>query len=156
MSIRIRLTPLGLVIQPIRPKVRTPTTNLRTRTIPAPQQRQRSLPIPRLALAIKRRRLPDAQRMANLVHRSALRHVAAVRAEAQVAVVRGLGGGDAGRVVDFYDFGGVGVLGVAEHGFLHCGFDFGVGVFLVGGGGGGLLEGPGYCGRGGAGVCCEE
>lgn len=82
MPNRIRLTPLRLIIQTVRPNVAPSTINLRTRSIPTSQQWQRSPPIPRRALAIKRRRLPNAQRMADFMHGRALRHIRSVRAEA--------------------------------------------------------------------------
>jgi hypothetical protein len=60
MPIRIRLTPLSVVIQPIRPNMAPPTVNHRTSAIPAPQQRQRGSPVPRCALGVERVGLADA------------------------------------------------------------------------------------------------
>lgn len=119
-----------------------PTINLRRAAIPTPQQRQSSLPIPTCAQPVKVRRLPDAQSVADLVHRRALVHVCAVAAEAQVAVVVCLGGGDAGRVGDAHSFGERGVLRVACGGALHGEGDARVGVGLVSGGVGGFSQCP--------------
>jgi hypothetical protein len=142
MPIRIRLAPLVVIIQPIRPNMTAPTINLRTCPIPTPQQRQRTPPIPRRTLAIKRRRLPNAQRVRDFVHGCALVHVCAVGAEAQVAVEVGLRGGHAGRVGDADGFGGGRVFGVARDGVLHGERDACVRVGLVGCGVGGACERP--------------
>ena len=86
MPIRIRLAPLGIIIQPIRPNMAAPTVNHRAGTIPTPQQRQRGPPVPGCALGVERVGLPDAQGVADFVHGGALVHVGPVGAEAEVAV----------------------------------------------------------------------
>jgi hypothetical protein len=158
MPIRIRLTPLRLIIQPIRPNMTPPTINLRARPIPAPQQRQRSLPIARRTLPIKRRRLPNPKCVADLVHRRPLSHVCAVRPEAQVTVVGRFGGGDARCVGDANGFAEGGILCVAGDGVLHGEGDARVGVGLVGRGVGGPGQGPveGSGGAGGVGCYTDE
>ena len=86
------------------------------------------------------------------MHGSPLGHVGAVRAEAQVAVVVGFGGGHARGVIYFNCFGAliVAVLAVAGNGCFHGGIDPRIGIVLVGRGIGSLLNGPV---EGGAGDC---
>jgi hypothetical protein len=144
MPIRIRLTPLSVVVQTIRPKVTSTTANLCACAIPAPQQRQRSLPITCCALAVKRRRLPYAKRVADFMHRGTFIHVAAVRPEAQVAIVVGFGGGDARAIRDADGFAGRGVFAIAGDSLLHSEGDARVGVCLVCSRVGCTLESPCY------------
>jgi hypothetical protein len=99
--------------------------------------------VTRLTFLIKRRRLAYTQRVGDFVHGRTFCHVRAVRAEAQVTVVVCFCGGDAWGVGNADGLVGVRVLVVACDGSCHCSFDLGVGVFLVGGGVGGLLESPG-------------
>ena len=91
-------TPLRLVVQPIRPKMPTSTSNLRTLSIPPPQQRQRLRPIPTRAPIVKRFPLSHTQRVSDLVQSGPLGLVRGVGAEAQVAVVVRFCGRDAGGV----------------------------------------------------------
>ena len=156
MSVRIRLAPLIVVIQTIRPEVRSTTANLRTRSIEAPKQRQSRLPVTRGTQRVKVGSLTNAKSVRNLVHRRALRHVGTVGAESQIAVVVRFRSRDTRRVgyLDVFRAFRIAVSAVTRNGELHRSVDLRICVVLVGGGVGGLLDGVGEGGaRGRGGVC---
>ena len=103
MPIRITLTPLSIIIQPIRPDMPAATINLCTGPIPRLQQPRRRRPVIRRAPRGKRLCLADAQRVRHLVQRRALVHVGPVGAEADVAVEVAVGRGHAGDVLAVMD-----------------------------------------------------
>lgn len=153
MPLPIRLTPLIIIIQSIRPKMPPTTINLSTLPIPRPQQRRRLRPIIRTTLGIKRLRLPHPKRMRNLVQRRALIHVRAVRPETNIPAEAAIGRLHARVVLD--GEGLVGALGktvVAVGGSGDGALDALVGVLLVGRGVGGFADGVGNSRRGGRGV----
>lgn len=163
MPIRIRLTPFSIIIQPIRPNMAPPTVDHRTGAIPAPQQRQRRPPVPRRALGIESVSLANAQGVADFVHGGALVHVGSVGAEAEVAVkaknsirncttgkslrvcLLGFSGGHARYIGDADVLSSGAEAVVARDGEAHGGFDFGVGIALVGAGVGYFGKGPCEC-----------
>jgi len=146
MPIPSLAAPLGLKIQPVRPKVAAATTNLRTRTIPAAQQRQSLRPIPTSTQIIKRFPLANSQSVRDLVKGGALGLVSRVGAETQVAVVVCFRRGDAGGVVDADGFGdGGGEALVPGYSRGHGGVDARVSGGLVCCWVGSAFEGPGYC-----------
>lgn len=157
MPIRIRITHLTLIIQPIRPKVTPPTRNRSICPIKRLQQRQRRRPIIRITMLRKRRRRAHTKRVRNLMQRRPFCHVRPVAAKADIAVAAAVGGGHACVVFDGDGFGGFGTLGVVSRdGGVHGGGYLGVGVVFVVGGAGGFCDGVGELGRGEAGGCCRE
>lgn len=151
MPIRIRLGPLIIIVQSIRPDVSTSAVDLRIRPIPCPQQSRSTGPVVRRTPRVEAIGLTNTQRVRDLVHGGPLVHVRPVGSEAQVAVVVCLGGGDARGVGDTYRLGYRGVFGVAGGGEAHGVLDLGVGVALVGSRVGGFRKGPVDGGVGGGG-----
>lgn len=138
MTVPIRLAPLRLVVKAVGPKVAAAAADGSRGAIPRPQQRQRGGPVARGAQRVEVGGLADAQRVRDLVHRGALGHVRPVRAEPEVSVVVGLGGGHARRVGDPDGLVGVREAVVARHRERHRRLDAAVGVGLVRGGAPGL------------------
>jgi len=132
MPHRIRLTPLIVVVQPVRPDMSPSTVNLGIAPIPGLQQLRRTGPVIRAASRIKRPGLTDPQRVRDLMEGGPLVHVRPVGSEADVAVEVAVGCLDAGHVLRCDGLGGTGGEPVvARHGRRHGGFDFGVGIGLV-------------------------
>lgn len=149
MAVPIRLAPLGLVVQAVRPEMPASAVNLGTSAVPRSKKRRRRWPVVRGALLIEGRRLAHTERVRDLVHGRALRHVGPVRAEPEVPVVVGLGRGHAGRVVDADGLASVRVAGVPRDGLLHSRLDLSVRIRLVARRVGGFLQRPIYGCRGG-------
>lgn len=100
MAVSILLAPLVLKVETIGPEVATSAADLSILPVPLLQERVRRGPVARRALGVEGGRLAHAERVRDLVHRRALRHVGPVRAESEIAVVVRLGRGNPGRVGD--------------------------------------------------------
>lgn len=134
MTIRIRLTPLVIVVKSVRPDVPATTVDLRTGTIPRLKQRCRSRPIVRRASSVERSRLADTKRVRDLVHRRAFRHVRSVGAKSKTSVVVGVGSGHAGHVRDVDGFADIRIASVSCDSGFHSGLDASVCVCFIRGG----------------------
>lgn len=73
MPIAISLAPLGLIVETVRPEVSAATVNTRVGTVPGLKQRRGVGSVVGGALLVEGDRLPDAERMRDLVHRRPLR-----------------------------------------------------------------------------------
>lgn len=142
MPVRIRVAHLALVVEPIRPEVAAPAADGRRGPVKGAHQRQGGGPGLGGAVAVERVRLADAQRVRDLVERHPLRHVAAVLAEAYVAVDVAVGRRHGRVVLDRQGLGRLGRQGrVPRDGRVHGRGDLGVGVCLVRRGARGLPDG---------------
>lgn len=149
MAIGIRLTPLIVIVQAIRPDVSSSTVDLRTGSIPRLEQSGRARPVVRRAPLVECSSLANAQCVRDLVHGCTFIHVGTIRTKPEVAVEVGLGGGHAWLVVDADGLVGAGVAVVAGDGETHGRIYAVVRVLLVGGGIAGSDNGPVQGCRGG-------
>lgn len=153
VPVRVRLGPLIVIVETIRPDVTAAAVDDRRRAVPRPQQRRGRGPVVGGAPRVEALRLPDAERVGDLVERRALVHVRPVGAEADVAVEVAVGRRHAGHVLH-----GDGLVRarrqpvVPGHGQVHGVLDAAVGVCLVLGRVRDSLELPGDGRRGERGI----